>query len=613
MRGSGTHAIQIDTCPYCRVHRDSKLQIPHPGVPADEFCDRLGKYTNPAEYADPTFLVPHYLYNNQTNTDTNRYGRDPDSEVFRRLWQNTRRTSLESMHTQICLTLLLSVFLLLTGCATTVPEVRERTVSSAFAEPEQTRLGKFFQPEIEANPGKSGVILIPTGEWGFRGRTGLSNQAERSIDVQYYIWETDTAGSILAERILQAADRGVRVRMLLDHVTTKDTDFKFARMDQHPNIEIRLFNPFSNRGFRGLEFLFSLERLNHRMHNTAFIVDNAIAIVGGRNIGDNYFGVDTAENFRDLDLALAGPVVQDVSRSFDKYWNSEFAVPSEAIIEERLSEDEFLQKKAELYRWVDEVKDYPYPIDTTSDVVMAKLEEFRDDFIWAPAKALYDEPDKLETNEEEVADHLILLGKEKDHEVIIEAAYVIPGPEGVERARLNKERGIPQRLLTNSLATNDVAAAHAGYAKYRRALIRNGVELYELRPDANTVRKNWSLLAGSSKASLHTKAFVVDNELVAIGSFNVDPRSITLNTEIVILVQSPELAAQVVEYMDDGIKPENSYHVILETDPETGIERLVWITETDGEQVRYYSEPEVGFWRNFSTWFMGLLPIEEHL
>jgi putative cardiolipin synthase len=501
----------------------------------------------------------------------------------------------------------------LAGCATTIPTVQDRTVSTALADPQETELGKFFQSEMEAHLGQSGVVLVPTGEWGFRARAGLANQAEKTIDVQYYIWETDTAGSILAERILRAADRGVRVRMLLDHVTTKDTDFKFAQVAQHPNIEIRLFNPFVNRGFRGLEFLFSLERLNHRMHNKAFIVDNAIAIVGGRNIGDNYFGVDSAANFRDLDLAVVGPVVQDVSRSFDKYWNSEFAVPISAIIEERLSEDEFQEKKAKLYRWVDEVKDYPYPIDTTSDVVMAKLEEVRGDFIWAPAKALYDEPDKLETKEEELADHLILLGKEKEHEVMIEAAYVIPGPEGVERTRLNKERGIPQRLLTNSLATNDVAAAHAGYAKYRPDLIRNGLELYELRPDASSVKNNWSLLAGRSKASLHTKAFVVDRELVIIGSINVDPRSIALNTEVVILVESPELAAQVLEYMDEGVRPENSYRVILETSAETGSERLVWVTEIDGEEVRYYSEPEVGLWRRFGTWFMGLLPIEKHL
>ena len=508
---------------------------------------------------------------------------------------------------------LFSVCLLLVGCATSIPKGYDRNVSTAYGNPGETELGRFFQAEMEGHPGKSGVVLLTTGEWGFRARAGLANQAEKTIDVQYYIWEVDTAGSILAERILRAADRGVRVRMLLDHVTTKETDFKFARMDFHPNIEIRVFNPFVNRRFRTLEFLFRLERMNHRMHNKAFIVDNALAIVGGRNIGDNYFGVDVAANFRDLDLVMAGPVVQDVSRSFDRYWNSEYAVPVRALIDERLSPQEYRERKTRLYRWVKDIEDFPYPVDTSSDVVMAKLEEVRGDFIWAPARALYDEPDKLATKEEDVAEYLLDLASEKRHEVMVEAAYVILGPDGVERARINNERGIKQRLLTNSLATNDVAAAHAGYTKYRRDILRNGVELYELRPDANSVRNNWSVLAGRSQASLHTKASVIDRELVTIGSFNIDPRSFALNTEIVILVESPELAAQVLDYMEEGTLPENSYRVMLEMDEETSVERLVWVTEVDGEEARYYSEPEVGLWRRFSTWLMGLLPIEKHL
>ena len=511
------------------------------------------------------------------------------------------------------LIVLFSTCLMLVGCATTIPRDHERTPSTALADLGSTELGRFFESEIDAHPGQSGMVLLTTGEWGFRARAGLANQAEKTIDVQYYIWEVDTAGIILAERILRAADRGVRVRMLLDHVTTKKTDFKFARMDFHPNIEIRVFNPFANRRFRTFEFLFSLERLNHRMHNKAFIVDNAIAIVGGRNIGDNYFGVHAAANFRDLDLTTVGPVVQDVSRSFDTYWNSEYAVPISAVTGERMSAEAFHESKEEVYRWVEGVEGFPYPIDTTSDVVMAKIEDVRDDFIWATARAMYDEPDKLATKEEELADYLLDQASEKEHEVVVEAAYVILGPDGVERARINNERGIRQRLLTNSLATNDVAAAHAGYAKYRRDILSNGVELYELRPDASSVRNNWSVLAGRSQASLHTKASVIDRELVTIGSFNIDPRSFALNTEIVVLVESPELAGQVLDYMEQGTLPENSYRVMLEKDEETGAERLVWITETDGKEVRYYSEPEVGLWRRFSSWFMGLLPIEEHL
>jgi len=508
---------------------------------------------------------------------------------------------------------MLILALALGGCATRLPQAPERVSSSAFDKPQETELGRFFQPELAAHPEKSGVAMITTSEWGFRTRAGLANMAEKTLDVQYYIWEGDMTGKILAERLLQAADRGVRVRMLLDDINTEDTDFRLARMDEHPNIEIRLFNPFASRSSRMSEFVFNLDRLNYRMHNKAYIADNALAIVGGRNIGDDYFGVDSVANFRDLDLAIAGPAVKEVSHSFDQYWNSELAVPVSALESEEVSKQELKAEKAALYRWVEELEDYPYPIDSTSDALFEKLLVFKDHFFWSSVEILYDQPDKLESREEEVADELRYEGQFKQHEILMEVAYLVPGPQELENARINKERGIHQRILTNSLATNDVAAAHAGYAKYRRQLIRSGVDIYEFRPDASSERKAWSLLAGRSRASLHTKAFVQDRETVAIGSFNLDPRSISLNTELVILVHNPGLAREVAEYMETGVLPENSYHVILETDKETGSERLVWITEKDGREVRYYSDPDVGFGRRFSAWFMGLLPIEEHL
>ncbi|MEA3274430.1 MAG: phospholipase D family protein [Pseudomonadota bacterium] len=509
--------------------------------------------------------------------------------------------------------LLLSAGLLLAGCATTLPKGYERASSTAFPRPDHTELGRFFQAELATHPGKSGVALVPTGEWGFRARSGLAHMAEKTLDVQYYIWESDTTGKILAERLIRAADRGVRVRMLLDDVYTSSTDFQLGQIDRHPNIEIRLFNPFVNRQARISEFLFNIERLNHRMHNKAFIADNAIAIVGGRNIADVYFGVDTAANFRDLELAVVGPVVQDVSQSFDTYWNSQWAVPVRAVIPQESSDQEIQASKAKLFRWVENQKDFPYPIHKPREEMFAKLEELRGNFVWARAMVLSDAPDKIESGEEEVVTRLIGEGKEKENELVLETAYLIAGPRGVALARLNKEKGIRQRALTNSLATNDVAAAHAGYAKFRKDLIRNGVELYELRPDAEPIKRKWSLLAGKSTASLHTKAIVSDREKVFIGSFNPDPRSIAINTELVIFVESPELASQVIEHMDQGVHPDNSYRVILEPNERGDGERLVWITERNGEEVRYYSDPDVGLWRRFSVWFLSLLPIEKHL
>ena len=232
--------------------------------------------------------------------------------------------------------------------------------------------------------------------------------------------------------------------------------------------------------------------------------------------------------------------------------------------------------------------------------------------MWAPAKVIYDPPDKLEDDDEEVLDELLELSQEKEHEVVAEAAYWIPGELGLSRARDARERGIRTRVLTNSLATNDVNAAHAGYARYREQMLRYGVEIYELRPDAGNRKPRWWLLAGRSRASLHTKAVVVDRQKVIIGSFNFDPRSASINTEVVVLIDSREFADQVLTYMETGIQPANSYRLALESD-ESGTDRLVWITENDGKEVRYYSDPEVGTWRRFTTWLVSLLPIEDQL
>jgi putative cardiolipin synthase len=499
------------------------------------------------------------------------------------------------------------------GCATTLPPNVERTPSTALANPEQTELGGLFQAELAAHPGESGASIISTGEWGFRARAGLATSAEKTLDLQYYIWDTDTTGKLLGEKLMRAADRGVRVRILLDDINTAETDFQFALLDLHHNIEIRLFNPFADRKSRVFNLLSDLKRLNHRMHNKAFIVDNAVAIVGGRNIGDSYFGVDTASNFRDLDLVMVGPVVQEISRSFDEYWNSEQTFPINLLVEYDRSPDELPAVKAQFYRWAANIQSFPYPTDDSKETLLTKLEALRGGFVWAKATALYDPPDKLESGGEQVLTELREEGRDKERELLLESAYFIAGEDGIERARLNRAQGIHTRVLTNSMATNDVAAAHAGYARYRKDLINSGVELYELKPDAPSIKENWSWLAGTSKASLHTKASVQDREKVVIGSFNLDPRSVALNTEIVIVVESPELAAQVMEYMDIGTRPENSYRLILEPDEKTGGERLVWITEENGQEVRYYSDPETGIMRRFGAWFMSMLPIEKHL
>jgi putative cardiolipin synthase len=408
---------------------------------------------------------------------------------------------------------------------------------------------------------------------------------------------------------MRAADRGVRVRILIDDVNTAGTDFKFARMDLHPNIEIRLFNPFRRRGFRLIDFVADLDRLNHRMHNKAFIADNAVAVVGGRNIGDEYFDVDPVANFRDLDVVLIGPVVREVSRSFDEFWNSEWALPINAIVKEDMSAAEFAERQDDLYEWVAARSEGPYVIQRSREEILREYNARRQDYIWAPARVIYDTPFKIDSKHDAVAAGL--RAYIPDNELLMEAAYLIVGQSGLETIRRYRAMGIRIRILTNSLATNDVAAAHAGYANYREEMIRRGVELYELRPD-NRRKKKWRLLSTRSRASLHTKVFVVDRQTVVIGSYNTDPRSRDLNTEIVVLIESERLAAEVMDYMDTGIDPEASYRLTLEKS-DKGFERLVWTTRTNGRTVRRYSDPDVGFWQRFNAWFISLFPIEKHL
>ena len=506
------------------------------------------------------------------------------------------------------------VVLCTTGCASGLKHY-ERTSSTSLDDPESTTAGQLFTEEQKAHPGKSGFALLTNSETAFRARNGAAAIAEKTIDAQYYIWESDTTGLILVDRLIRAADRGVRVRLLVDDFGTAGRDFDIAMMDAHPNIEIRLFNPFANRGFRGIEFLTDLSRVNHRMHNKSFIVDNAIAVVGGRNIGDHYFGVDTVNNFRDLDLLAVGPIVRGVSASFDTFWNSEWAVPTAAIAATNSSAEERTKLKKEFQEWAIKAQgQYPYVTSRHRRERIADLEKVRDRFVWTDAEVLFDDPSKaLGTEHQGIAPRLWGIVEKMKEELLIESAYFVPGEIGVRALRDLRMRGVRVRILTNSLASNDVVAAFSGYSKYRKALLKNGVELHELQADFETARKHWSILAARSRASLHTKVLVFDREHVFIGSMNLDPRSSRINTEIGILVHSPELAAQVAAFMDEGAQLDNSYKLAVVADPDHDGAALAWIGEEEGQEVLQMSEPDTGFGRQFSVFLMALLPIEEQL
>jgi len=482
--------------------------------------------------------------------------------------------------------------------------------------PETTTAGRFFEAEMAQYPGKSGFYLLPWGESAFRTRIAMTRIAEKTVDAQYFIWEADATGALLAQQLMMAADRGIRVRLLLDDIHTGGRDFNIASFDAHPNIEVRLFNPFSSRGWIHFEFILNLTRLNHRMHNKVFLVDDAFAVIGGRNIGDHYFGVSPAQNFRDLDLFVAGPAARDIRDSFNLHWNSAWSVPITKVAKRRPTAAQSNEKR----RWLDDrvtayKRDFPYAIDRTPAEIYARLEEFRDRLVWADAEVVYDDPAEKVGNRghQAIAVRLEEIVAQTRHEILLEAAYYIPRDRGIQRVRSIRDKGVRVRVLTNSMATNDMAPAYAGYRRYRKALLENEVELHELRPDLGTQRDFWSLIASDSTAILHSKVAVFDREVAFVGSFNFDPRSIEVNTEIGLLVYSSDLAERLVEFLDSGTEPNNSYRVALERKADGNSTRLAWISERKGREVREYKDPQAGYLRRLSAWLISLLPIEDHV
>lgn len=493
-----------------------------------------------------------------------------------------------------------------TGRATAT--VAPRRDSRAFADAASTGLGRFFGAEAERHPGLSGFSLLSEGGEAFIVRLALADLAERTLDMQYYMWDGDTTGRIVVDHVMKAADRGVRVRLLVDDPFYKDSDSIKACLDAHPNVEIRLFNPLTSRRWAILDFMFDFARVNRRMHNKLMVADNALGIVGGRNIGDIYYGVNAIANYRDLDVLAAGPVVGDLSCVFERFWNSPSTVPIGALVDRVHGAADLKAIMARLHEEI-AAADHPYPILQDIDALTAKSVELRDQLVWARGRIVADDPASVAPGRE--SDDVIEFIRGRlaalKAELLVESPYfVLP-----KRARLTVKalhaRNIRVRVLTNSLASNDMLPAHSGYARTRRRLIENGMELYELRPDTDAFRPGWSPLSARSQAALHAKAMAFDGEAVFIGSFNLDPRSAAINTEAGLFIESPELARQLTEWMAGGVVPANSFRVRLEAG------RLVWDTVKNGAPVRYRTEPQTGFRRRLAANLWKLLPIESQL
>jgi len=513
--------------------------------------------------------------------------------------------------------LAVSAAVLAVGCSSARYDV-PRPVSHALDRPEETLLGRTLALQLAATPGSSGFHLLVSGQEAFLARAALAEAAERTLDLQYYIVGEDATATLLLYRALRAAQRGVRVRLLIDDMYAVGRDFDLGTLAAHPNVQVRVFNPFLRRGPLGisrlLELLGDSSRLNRRMHNKLWIADNAAAVIGGRNLGDAYFAAHGESDFADLDLLVAGPVVAEISRSFDEYWNSEWAVPIAAFLGEPPKTGQLDFVLSQMAARAERFRETEYAQTLRATDLGSLVRSGQLPLVPARAMALYDAPARpqAETAEQQGRIFSVLrnIVEAAQQEVILISPYFIPSERGMGVLCTLARRGVRVRVLTNSLASTDVPVVHAGYARYRPQLLACGVKLHELRP--GTSRSDSSRQGLSSGASLHAKAVVVDRKSVLVGSMNLDPRSRLSNTEVAVLIESAVLGGKLGTLFEEATSLDQAFLVEL-TEPGNEHAPLAWVGQEEGKRVRYTGEPLASWWRRFVSNVLGALAPEELL
>jgi putative cardiolipin synthase len=499
----------------------------------------------------------------------------------------------------------------LSGCAS-IDFDYPRVESTAVVDTAETFLGTRRAAIEPPEPdGRSGFYPLSDGIDALTARLLLAERAERTIDTQYYLIKSDTSGLAFVDALLSAADRGVRVRLLVDDVFTKGYDAGMAALDSHPNFEIRIFNPF-NRGAAGKAWsgLTNLGRINRRMHTKTFTVDTQVTIVGGRNIADEYFGAREDAKFGDLDVVGVGSVANQVSDMFDSFWNHQTALPVPAFAQ--MPDDPAMQLEVlreRLLRAREQIKDTKY-----AEAVLAKALEFmntvKSPFEWVPYKLVYDSPDKGIRSKSgptvAITPKLIEALKSTKNELIVLSPYFVPRKGGIEFFAELQARGVDVTIVTNSLAANNQLTVHGGYAPSRKPLLKSGVKIYEVRPDAD-VPGSEIVAASGAKATLHTKAFLVDREKVFIGSFNFDPRSANLNTESGVIIESTQMGSLFGNKIDAGLRLQ-TYELFLNEDG-----KLRWRGFDDGQEVIFKKEPQSTWGQRFMAGLMRFVPIRGQL
>lgn len=501
--------------------------------------------------------------------------------------------------------LLLIMAVTLAACGQ-APQDVTRTQSFAAPATGQTFLERNVVAPGNPRDGRSGMYLVSDGPEALALRVALAARAERTIDAQYYLLHNDDAGVVFANSLVQAADRGVRVRLLLDDMDTAGYDAVSAALDTHPNIEIRLFNPFRRGLGRNIGSLFEISRVNRRMHNKSFTADNAVTIVGGRNIGDEYFAARDDSNYNDLDVLGAGPIAQQVSSNFDLYWNSPYAYPAGAVVQQDAQTLNLEQAQARLAARMDAALETPYLAALEKDARGYFQRSRGQNLTWVPARLISDPPEKAAGEADDasiVAGQVMPYLQGAQDSLFVSSAYFVPREGGTRLLSGLSERGVDVTVLTNSMDSTDVLPVYGHYARSRPDLLEAGVALWELRPDFDRGDRT-RLGLGLSQSSLHTKAFAIDRRYLFVGSFNWDPRSVRLNNEMVVLMESPALASGAVDLFTENLR-RNAYELSL--DAEGGID---WLARTeDGRQLLYKSEPTGSDWDLFMSRLFGVLPI----
>lgn len=504
------------------------------------------------------------------------------------------------------------------GACSTLRTDYAKQPSKALPPATATTSGRYVRAEADKHLDQSGFRLLTRSNNALMSRIVLADHAQHSIDLQYYIFNNDATGRLVAQRLLAAADRGVRVRLLLDDINATGAIDMLDALDTHPNIEVRLFNPFHTRKpsflSKATQFLTDAHRLNRRMHNKSYIVDGNVAIVGGRNIGDAYFDAGDDTNFRDLDLIAIGPVVKEASHAFDEYWNCDAAYPVKAFRGKHASHYDLAQLRIDLGREARAFAQTDYAQATLDDLPNGPSGDRPGAWFWGQATLVADQPSKIDVGEKEgralrIGPQIKSMTDQAQHNVLLISPYFIPGDRGTQYLTDLAERGVAVKVLTNSLASTDEAAVHAGYARYRHALLEGGVQLYELRPAAG-VEQPATAKGTSSGVSLHAKAIVVDGQTVFIGSMNMDQRSKLINTEMGIIVDSPPLADAVTKFFDAAILPTSAYQVTLTEHASPHGGHLQWQATDDGKPVVYHHDPATTVKRRLEVDLLRLMPIE---